>query len=461
MIYKLIFRSFLKSIPGLALVLLTFPAALGQQKSKPIDGIIVKVNNQIVLRSDLESAIAQQAAGQNKPMTDQDRCDMLRMLLQQKLMVARADIDSIVVEDSYVENAIDQRMRQFAAQAGGEQQLEEQLQQHFGKGIKQYREELRQPLREQLIAEKMQDEITSKLNVTPQDVKRFFNDIPKDSLPYFSAEVEIGQIVKLAQVSKSQKDEARNKLLELKKRIQAGEDFATLATQLSEDPGSAQKGGEMGFWKKKELVPEYEATALKLEPGQISDPVESQYGFHLIQLIERRGETYNSRHILIKPTSNEVDLEGTAQELNNIRARILADSITFAKAAKDFSDDKPTKDNGGLLMNRRDQSTYIPLDQVDPAIFFVIDTMKVGSITKPMPYRTEDGKDALRILYLKSNSPPHQANLKDDYQKLAAAALNEKKRKALATWFQKNKNTVYIDIDPDLNQCDILGGDLY
>jgi len=461
MIYKLIVRSFLKSIPGLALVLLTVPAALGQQKPKPIDGIIVKVNNQILLRSDLESAIAQQAAGQKEPITEQGRCDMLRMLLQQKLMVARADIDSIVVEDAYVENAIDQRMAQFAAQAGGDQQLEEQLQLHFGKGIKQYREELRQPLREQLIAEKMQDEITSKLNVTPQDVKRFFKNIPQDSLPYFSAEVEIGQIVKLAQVSKTQKDEARNKLLEIKKRIQAGEDFATLATQFSEDPGSAQKGGELGFFKKKELVPEYEATALKLEPGQIADPVESAFGFHLIQLIERRGEEYNSRHILIKPTSTEVDLEGTAEELNKIRNRILADSITFAKAAKDFSDDKITKDNGGLLMNRRDRSTYIPLDQVDPAIFFTIDTMAIGSITKPMPYRTEDGKDALRILYLKTNTPPHQANLKDDYQKLAAAALNEKRSKALAAWFQKNKNTVYIDIDSDLNKCDILGGDLY
>ena len=461
MIHKLLLQSVLKNIPALALVLLSFSAALGQQKNKAVDGIIVKVNNQIVLRSDLESALAQQASGQNKPMTEEDRCNLLRMLLQQKLMVARADVDSIVVEDAFVENALDQRMSQFAAQAGGDQQLEEQLTQHFGKGIKQYREELRQPLREQLIAEKMQEEITSKLNVTPQDVKKFFNNIPKDSLPFFSAEVEIGQIVKLAQVSKTQKDEARNKLIDIKKRIQAGEDFAALATQFSEDPGSAQKGGELGFFKKKELVPEYEATALKLEPGQIADPVESPFGFHLIQLIARRGEEYNTRHILIKPSSNQVDLSATTAELNNIRTRILADSITFAKAAKDFSDDKVTKDNGGLMMNRQDRSTFIPLDQVDPSIFFIIDTMKVGSITKPLPYRTEDGKDALRILYLKSNTPPHQANLKDDYQKLAAAALNEKRRKALATWFEKNKNTVYIDIDPDYNKCDILKGDLY
>ena len=255
MIHKFILRSFFKSIPGLALVLLTISAALGQQKSKPVDGIIVKVNNQIVLRSDLESALTQQAAGQNKPITDQDRCDMLRMLLQQKLMVARADVDSIVVEEAQVDNALNQRMAQFAAQAGGEQQLEEQLTQHFGKGIKQYREELRQPLREQLIAEKMQDEITSKLNVTPQDVKKFFNNITKDSLPYVSAEVEIGQIVKLAQVSKTQKDEVRNKLLDIKKRIQAGEDFAKLAAQYSEIRARHKKAASWAFSRRKNWYP--------------------------------------------------------------------------------------------------------------------------------------------------------------------------------------------------------------
>ncbi|MGV3642464.1 MAG: peptidylprolyl isomerase, partial [Adhaeribacter sp.] len=179
------------------------------------------------------------------------------------------------------------------------------------------------------------------------------------------------------------------------------------------------------------------------------------------QLIERRGEEFNSRHILIKPTSTEVDMDATAAELNKLRARILADSISFAKAAKDFSDDKATKDNGGLMLNPRDGGIRIPLDQVDPNVFFTIDTMKVGSITAPMPYRTEDGKQAMRIIYLKSNTPPHQANLKDDYQKLAAAALNEKRRKAYNTWFEKNKNTVFIDIDPAYNKCDILGGSPY
>ncbi|MDB5262883.1 MAG: peptidylprolyl isomerase, partial [Adhaeribacter sp.] len=167
------------------------------------------------------------------------------------------------------------------------------------------------------------------------------------------------------------------------------------------------------------------------------------------------------RHILLKPTSTDIDLDATAAELNKLRTRILSDSISFSKAAKDFSDDKITKDNGGLMMNPRDRSSFIPLDQVDPSIFFIIDTMKVGSITKPLEYRTEDGKQAMRIIYLKSNTPPHQANLKDDYQKLATYALNEKRRNTLADWFEKNKNTVFIDIDPEFNKCDILQGNLY
>lgn len=425
---------FFKGLAVWLLVLIANSFAAAQQRPTPLDGIIVKVNNQIILRSDVETAVAQERA-QGRTITEEDHCQILRYLLQQKLMVARAEIDSVVVEDEMVEGTLDQKMSIFISQIGSAEKLEE----YYGKSIKALKDDLRKPVREQLVAEKMQNEITAKLSVTPREVKKFFNQIPKDSLPYFSTEVEIGQIVKLAQISKAQKEEARAKLLDLKKRILAGEDFATLAKQYSEDPGSAAAGGAMGFWRKKTLVPEYEATALRLEPGQIADPVESQYGFHLIQLIERRGEEYNSRHILIKPTSTELDLDATTAELNELRTRILQDSISFAKAAKEFSYDKSTKDNGGLLINPNDRGTFIPLDRVDPSVFFIIDTMQVGEITKPLPYRTDDDKQAMRIIYLKSKTPPHQANLKDDYQKLAAAALNEKRRKAMSDWFEKTR----------------------
>ncbi|HSI89828.1 MAG TPA: peptidylprolyl isomerase, partial [Adhaeribacter sp.] len=261
---------------------------------------------------------------------------------------------------------------------------------------------------------------------------------------------------KIGLPSRQNRDEARQKLEDIKKRIQKGEDFATLARKYSDDVASATDGGNLGFFKKKELVPEYEAAALRLEPGQLSNVVESQFGFHLIQLIERRGEEYNTRHILIKPAASQIDLAETADRLRIIRSQILKDSISFAKAAKEFSDDPQTKNSGGLLVNPQTGSSYVPLDKIDPTIFFTIDTMVVGQMSMPLPYRTEDGKDAMRIIYLKSKTPPHQANLKDDYQKISVAALNEKRNNALDEWFEKNRNSVYMDVNPDFVNCDLL-----
>jgi peptidyl-prolyl cis-trans isomerase SurA len=343
-------------------------------------------------------------------------------------------------------------MAYFVQQIGSEQKLEE----YYKKPIRQLKDDLRSQVKEQLIQQKMQEEISGKVTVTPREVKQFFNRIPKDSLPYYSTEVEVGQIVKLAQVNQKAKQEAQAKLNDIRAQIQAGADFEKLAKEFSQDPGSAAQGGYLGFFKRRELVPEYEAAALRLEPGQLSPIVESQFGFHLIQLIERKGDSFSTRHILLKPNTGSADVSEAAVQLEKIRKRILADSVTFAKAAKDFSDDKNTSGNGGLIQNPQDRSNYLPLDKIDPAIFFTIDTMKVGSITPPMPYRTDDGKDAMRIIWLKSNTAPHQANLNDDYQKIAAAALNEKKNKALDEWFKKNRGDVYLEIDPQYADCKLL-----
>ena len=267
-----------------------------------MDGIIVKVNNQIILRSDLKRPWPRKQPRPEKTLTEQERCNILRALVQQKLMVARAEIDSVVVEEEMVEGDAGSADGLFCMPRLAANKNWKNITIKVCKAIK---DDLRKPVREQLIAEKMQGRNYPKsLSVTPNEVKKFFNKMPQDSLPYFSTEVEIGQIVKFAGVSKTQKDEVREpSYWNWKNAFRPAKSFATLATQYSEDPGSAKAGGELGFFKKRELVPEYEATALKLEPGQISDVVESQFGFHLIQLIERRGEEYNTRHILLKPTS--------------------------------------------------------------------------------------------------------------------------------------------------------------
>ncbi|WBA40480.1 peptidylprolyl isomerase [Hymenobacter canadensis] len=418
-----------------------------------VDGIIAKIDNQIVLRSDLEAIYAQEVArAEGKPLPPDLQCRIMQSLALNKLLLAKAETDSVVVEDAQVKSELDRRMNYFAQQIGSEKKLEE----YYNKPIKQLKEDLRPQVREQLTQQKMQEQISGKVTVTPREVRQYFSRIPKDSLPYYSTEVEVGQIIKYAKINSSAKQATQAKLNELRARILAGESFEELAKKYSEDPGSGAQGGYLGFFKRKELVPEYEAAALRLEPGGLSPVVESQFGFHLIQLIERKGEQFSSRHILLKPATGTTDANEAALDLTKLRRRILADSLTFAKAAKDNSDDKTSGANGGLLSNREDGSSYLPLDKLDPAIFFTIDTMKVGNITPPMPYRTDDGKDAVRIIWLKSNTAPHQANFKDDYQKLSQAALSEKKNKALDGWFRENRGSVYIEVDPQYSGCNLL-----
>ncbi len=427
----------------------TFAQAPLQHK---VDGIIAKVDNHIILRSELEFSYLQYLNQSKQQGTDELKCQIFESMVQEKLLLARAEIDSITVEEARVASELDRRMNYLASQVGGVERLEA----YYKKSVRQLKEDLRRSVRDELVSAKMQEEITSKVTVTPREIRRYFNTIPTDSLPYFSSEVELGEIVKYAQVSKQQKAEARKKLEDIRARIVAGEDFATLARQFSDDAGSGQEGGEIGFQGRGNLVPEYEAAALRLEPGQLSNIVESQFGFHLIQLIERRGQEFNSRHILIKPATATVDVEAAVAELDSIRTLIVNDSITFAKAAKEFSEDANTKDNGGMMTSPATGSTYFPMDQVDPSIFFVIDTMQVGDVSKPVAYTAPDGRAAVRIIYLQSKSAPHLANLTDDYQKIAAAALGQKKNKAVDEWFKKNVDTVFIEIDPDYQNCNAL-----
>ena len=418
-----------------------------------LDGIVVKVDNQIVLQSDVENIYAQELArAEGKPMPPDMKCKILQSLVLNKLMLARAEVDSVTVTDQRVNSEVDRRMAYFVQQIGSEKRLEEQ----YNKPIKSLKDDLRPQVKDQLTQQEMQQTITGKVSVTPREVAQYFSRVPKDSLPYFSTEVEVGQIVIPAQVNEKAKQAALAKLNDLRAQVLGGADFATLAKQYSEDPGSGKEGGYLGFFKRGELVPEYEAASMKLEPGQLSPIVQSQFGFHLIQFIERKGNTYSTRHILLKPATGAADAGESAKTLVRLRRQILADSVSFAKAAKDNSADKNSSGNGGLLQNRQDGGSRLPLDKLDPAIFFTIDTMKVGHITPPLPYRTDDGKDAMRILWLKSNTPPHQANLEQDYQKIAAAALNEKKNKALDEWFEKNRSTVYLEVAPEYAQCKVL-----
>lgn len=458
-ITMLLVRRSLKSLSsqlfGLAVVsaclFIAFPTSAQENQGFVVDKIIAKVDNYIVLKSELDRAYLDYVAN-GGTAGDQARCQFLALLIRNKLMMAKAEIDSVVVLDEEVDANTDRRMGLILAQYGGSA---EELEAKFEKTFEQIKMELRDQIREQMIVSEMEGTIANDLTVTPAEVKRFFNRIPKDSLPFFSAEVEVAQLVKVAEVSEKQKEETKKKLIELRNRLLTGEDFATLAKKYSADPSVTSNNGDMGWMGRGMLVPEFEATSFKLKPNEISMPVETEYGFHIIQLLERRGNEYHSRHILMSPSPSPEDLEVAKDFLDSIRAMVLSDTITFQKAAKEHSDDMQTKGSGGFFTDDNGGSR-ISVDEIDPAVFFAIDSMKVGSISQPLIYRTDQGKEAVRILYYKSRMAPHEASLKDDWNRIQGAALNQKKNQILEKWFSKARKDVFISIDPAYNFCGIL-----
>jgi peptidyl-prolyl cis-trans isomerase SurA len=445
-------RKLLHSVIGMMLVLTSTSLwAQDEETGFVVDKIIAKVDNYIVLKSELDKAFLEYVSngGNSSP---QVRCQFLALLLRNKLMMAKAEIDSIVVSDSEVDANTRRRMEMILAQYGGSPV---DLENKFGKTLEQIQLELRDQIREQMVVNEMQHHITKDITVTPNEVRRFFNRIPKDSLPYFSAEAEVAQIVKIAEISESQKEITKRELMAIRDRILAGESFNELAKKYSDDPSVTSNNGEMGFVGRGMMVPEYEAAAFKMKPGEISMPVETAFGFHIIQLIDRRGNEYNTRHILMAPTPSQEDLERAQHFLDSIRTLIVNEEMTFQKAAKEFSDDVETKANGGFFVDEGG-GTRIAVDELDPVVFFAIDSMEVGTISKPLVYRTDLAKDAVRILYYKSRTPPHLASLKDDWQRIQNATLNQKQNRALEKWFDKARQDVFISIDPTYNYCGIL-----
>ena len=423
------------------------------ERGPVLDKIIGKVDNYYILRSEVEQQYEQyQTSGQaNTP----NRCQILEGLVVNKLMLAKAEIDSVIVDDKRIEMEMNTRMEQMEQQYGSAKNIVEA----FGKPIITLKEDLRISLKEQLTGRKMQEKITDDVRITPKEVEKFFKRIPTDSLPYLPSEVEIGHIVRLAQPNKFQKDELVGKLLDYKKRVERGEAFEELAKLYSEDLGSGKRGGDLGFSKRGQMVAPFEAAALKLKPNQMSDVVESEFGFHLIQLLAVRGQEYQARHILLRPDYQKLDVTEPTHFLDSLRILIQRDSISFDKAARSVSEDKLTQDDGGLLIDMASRSTRMPFDgTMEPGLYFSIDSMSVGTISKPIPYRTEDGRSAMRVLYFKAKYPPHFANLKDDYQKISGIALTQKKNDVIEKWFVKAKDDVFIFIDDEYKDCKVLEG---
>jgi peptidyl-prolyl cis-trans isomerase SurA len=442
---------FLTSSAAFAIVMQMTLSGYAQEGGFVVDKIVAKVDNYIVLKSELESAYQNYITDGNPP-SEPAKCDLLSRLVVNKLLVAKAEIDSVVVSDDEVDASTQQRMQMILQSSGNSP---EQLEKAYGKTLDQITLELRDQIREQLLAREMSQTITKDISIIPSEIRKFYNKIPTDSLPFYSSDVEVAQIVKIANVSESQEAAARAQLSDLRDQILAGANFNELAKKYSGDPSAQYNGGEMGYVGRGAMVPQFERMAFKLKEGEISMPFKSPFGFHILQLIDRRGNEYNSRHILISATPSADDLERAEKYLDSLRIKIVKDSIKFEKAAKEYSDDVNTKSRGGFFTDA-DGGTKISLREIDPVVYLAIDTMKIGRISRPLVYRTDDGKDAVRILYFKTKLPPHQANLKDDWHRIQSAALAEKKDQTLEKWFKKARTDVFISIDPLYQGCNIL-----
>ncbi len=441
---------FLKNLFLLLIVSVIFQQSLTAQTPMVLDKIIAKVDNYYLLKSELDAQLQQYAQSQQPAPP---KCQLLESLVVGKLMLAKSEIDSVTVEDKRIEAELTSRMEQMEQQFGSQKNIVEA----YGKTISSLKDELRSAIKEQLTTRKMQDKITGEVKVTPKEVRRFYEEIPKDSLPYLPSEVEVGQIVRMAKTTKAQKDELYKRLLDYKKRIENGEKFEDLAKLYSEDLGSGKRGGDLGFAKRGQMVAPFEAAALKMKPNQMSDVVESEFGYHLIKLLETRGQEYHALHILLRPDYQRLDVTAPTRFLDSVRVLIQRDTLKFEKAAKQFSEDKATQDAGGMLTDPQSRSIKMALDgTMESGLYFTIDTMKVGTVSAPMSYRTEDGRSAMRILYYKAKHPPHFANLEDDFQRLSNYTLNKKKNTAIEKWFVKAKNDVFIYIVDEYKECNVM-----
>jgi peptidyl-prolyl cis-trans isomerase SurA len=422
-----------------------------QAQKKNIDKVIAVLGSNIILLSDLNQQYAQYLNSGN-PDNPAIKCYILQQILTQKLLKQQAEIDSIEVDESMVDEEVDKRMRYQIQKAGGQERLE----QFLNRSVLQYKDEIRPDIKEQLISNKMQQKITQDVIVTPLEVKRYFDGYKKDSLPDIPTEFEVGEIVLHPKLTKAEKQKTYDKIDALRLRVKSGEDFAFLAKTYSEDTGSAPDGGDLGFFDRKQMVKEFTAWAFKLKPGEMSPVFETEHGYHILQVIERRGEQVQARHILIRPQTTPQSLERAKLHADTIYKSIVEKKLPFSTAASLYSDNKDSQYNGGMLLYADQQTartTFIPADKLDPKVFLVVDTMKVGGISKPVLFTEPDGKEAYKILYLKSKIPPHKGNLEQDYAKFKEQAQQEKTNRILSDWFEKRREDTYIRIDDEYSSC--------
>ncbi|MBE6342667.1 MAG: peptidylprolyl isomerase [Lentimicrobiaceae bacterium] len=429
-----------------------FAVSSKAQEPQVIDRVVAVVGQNIILQSDIEAQYMQlRLQGGIQGSASSIRCEILEDLMFRKLMLNQAEMDSITVTDEQVNAEVDRLVRYFISQLGSQENLEK----YYKKSMSEIKEELFRMRKDQMLEEQVQQTMLANVEVTPAEVRKCYYDIPHDSVPMVNSKYEIAHIVKKPSITLEQKLEVKDRLYKMRKRILDGERFSTLALLYSEDPGSAKKGGELGFHGRGEFAPEFEAAAFNLRDGEISEVIETEFGFHIIQMIERRGEFVNVRHILLTVKVSPEALQEAYDELDSIAKLINNDSITFDEAVRKFSDEND-KISGGILVNPNTGSTLFDASELDQQVSFTINRMQVGELSEPVPMKTDDNKDAYRLLYLKRKTAPHKANLKDDYTLIRDWAMQQKREEIINKWIANNSQKAYIKVIDDFKDCDFM-----
>jgi peptidyl-prolyl cis-trans isomerase SurA len=443
-------RRNLKPIPkaiSLAIILMGFFTTNLPAQGLLVDGVLAVVGKNIVLKSDLNQAM--DAQKKQNPQIEIDQCNVFEELLLEKLLLHQADLDSVEVSEDEVQANIDRRIEVFIQQIGSRQRLE----QYYGKSILEIKEEMSVLIRNQMTAQRMLGTINGDIEITPSEVRLFYNDIPLDSLPLINAEVKYAEIVKFPKVSDEAMQEAIDQLKNIKERIENGSSFSTMAVLYSDDEGSSKNGGEYKGIKRGQFVKEFEAVAFNLAINEISDPFKTEYGYHVVQLQAKRGQELDLRHVLIKPKISAENLEAAKLSVDSIRIAILAKEITFEEAAKEFSDDDASKLNGGLSVNPQTGESSWETGQLDKTIFYALETIEEGTLSTATFFRTRDEKEGYKIIKLIDRSAAHTADLGADYQRIQQVAKAQKQQEALEEWVNEKIDDTYVRVNNEYLSC--------
>lgn len=432
-----------------SIMLLGLVFAKAQTPRVLADKIVGIVGDKIVLRSEIINYIddIKRQGGEVPPDAE---CFLLERMMADKALILQAEKDSLPVSDDEIEAELDQRIRYFIMQYGGKEAFE----QIAGRTIYQVKEDFRQSIRDGRLAQSMRKSIVENVKITPTEVKNYFDRIPVDSLRFYEMELVVGQIVLYPKAGRELEKFAQDELADYKKQIESGQkSFETMARLYTEDPGSKQTGGRYEINKnEKQWDGDFKNAAFRLKDGQISPIIKSKFGYHIIQMVSRNGDDAVIRHILRVPEVTDEDVSVAKTKLDSIRSKLIAGTVTFGEAVDKYSEDENSKFTAGIINGAG--GGYVTIDELDKDLVNDLNKLKIGEYSTPLVFKDEREKKGVRIVNLRSKTEPHRENIRDDYNKIALRALEEKKEKAIEKWFITKLPTYYIMVDREFQNCE-------